>query len=326
MGLSARSVTFLGGVPGGSALIHAWIAGWMAADAAVRVMERAPEAVTRMGGQRTRRRPRPRDGEKISAMRMVLAFLALACAACGGSSQAAHSTDDLKTRSLPEADVAWRLGHEIWENDLVSARATDLAAPHIPPGAGARGWVTTRAAEGWQVDFYSLSPSGPASVFRVTFAGPPLRANPRSLDPPEPLSNDRVSMIRAVETAQRATFPRCARKYNQVTLPAGMIGREGWLVYLLAAHQEQGEVVLGGHARVLVSADGDRIVETTPLSKGCMVQPPLPPGARPVGIVLATPMTDRPFETHVFLSLLHGRPLYLAARGTLWKIEPPAPR
>lgn len=28
IGLNARSVTFLGGVPGGSALIHAWISGW----------------------------------------------------------------------------------------------------------------------------------------------------------------------------------------------------------------------------------------------------------------------------------------------------------
>lgn len=259
-------------------------------------------------------------------MRMVLVSLALACEACGGSSGGARSNDDVNARLLPHSDPAWRLGREIWENDLVSARATDLAVPHIPRDAGARGWLTTREAEGWRVDFYSLGPTGPTSVFRVTFAGPELRADKRALDPPEPLSADRAAMIRAVQTAQRASFPRCDRKYNYVTLPASMVGREGWLVYLLAAHQENGEVVLGGHARVLVSADGGRIIETTPLSKGCMVEPPPPPGARPVAMMLVTPMTDRPFETHVFLSLLHGRPLYLSARGTPWKIEPPPAR
>ncbi|MBK9000890.1 MAG: hypothetical protein IPM35_34655 [Myxococcales bacterium] len=35
MGLNALSVTFLGGVPGGRSLIHAWISGWSRSSARI---------------------------------------------------------------------------------------------------------------------------------------------------------------------------------------------------------------------------------------------------------------------------------------------------
>lgn len=251
-------------------------------------------------------------------MRRAVILIAIAAAACTPGPGTGESRSRPEIRLVDE-DVSL-LGTAIYESDLVSARATDLAKPNIAKNAGVRGWVTTKTSDGWTVDFWAPGADGPESKYRVQFSGGHLTPRHAAVEPPAPLDADSIAMVRAVETAKKARFPSCDRRYNHAVLPASMIGRDGWLVYLLAAHQRHGEVVIGGHARIHVSADGTRILETYPLSKGCLVMP-FEPGPAPNAIVTSTLISDRPLETHVYLSLLHKLPVFVSAGGKLWKID-----
>ncbi len=225
---------------------------------------------------------------------------------------------------LHELDTAFALGRAIFREDVVSARATDVADPAALQAAGVRGWVTTETPGGWQVDFYTPTSDGFASKLRVTFGKAPDDGKVDAMDPPEPLDALRSAMIRAVLTAKTARFPRCDRPYSYVVVPGELIEDQGWYVYLLAAHQRQGEVVIGGHARVHVSPDGRTLLKTTPLSKGCLVQPPPDPskGEKAMAIAVVTPIADVPLETYVYLSYLHRLPVFVARAGNLIRIDP----
>ncbi len=246
----------------------------------------------------------------------VVAMCALVVA-CGGGARAPSAAEQR------ELDTASLLGRAIFEDDVVSARATDLAGPPALRAAGTRGWVTTRTPDGWRVDFYAPAGDGYVSKIRVAFPPVPEHGTVSAVDPPEPLDATRTAMVRATEVAKTATFPRCDRGYNPVVLPARLAGEQGWLVYLLAAHLRHGEVVLGGHVRLLVSADGRRLLRTTPLSKGCLIVPPPRPGEPPrVSVAVVTPIGDVPLEGYIYLSWLDRVPIFVARGNALYRFDP----
>lgn len=217
----------------------------------------------------------------------------------------------------------YEIGRAIYEDDFVSAKATDLVVAQVPDENRVRGWVTTRTQDGWRVDFYAPEADGFFSHYRVAFPHPPRQGRVTVLDPPERLDATRSAMVRARRLAERARFPRCDRPYNVVVLPAQLLGRTGFIVYMLAAHAMHDEVVVGGHARIHVSEDGNRLLEVFPLSKGCMVMPP-PRSFKVESIVVTTLVADTPLETHVFLSYLHQKPVIVMVPRTeqLFVVDP----
>jgi len=60
------------------------------------------------------------------------------------------------------------------------------------------------------------------------------------------LEPERAAAYAARQTALAAITKRCTERVNPVVLPASVIGREGWLVYVLASSVEKGLFVLGG--------------------------------------------------------------------------------
>jgi hypothetical protein len=202
---------------------------------------------------------------------------------------------------------ATRLGREIYAQDQVSARATDLLLARIPdsrkkPGVG---WVTV-PGPWWKVLFLT----GEGEALRVMYEAnfprdePPASSQPtlQAPEPPRPLEPDEAIRWKALQTVLRSRPGTCKGPLNPVILPASAIGREGWLVYLLAATTDPNVQILGGHQRYLVSPDGAQIVERVDLSQ-CITGQTLPPKAKAAVQVLTTPFFEVPHEGHVFVAL-----------------------
>ena len=90
--------------------------------------------------------------------------------------------------------------------------------------------------------------------------------------------------------------------YNYVVLddPDG----SGFLVYALG--HAKSEIILGGHFRVTVSADGSKAERVDALSNTLLRQPPPPKGhegEKPLTVSMSQIVSNRPLETCVYTSL-----------------------
>jgi hypothetical protein len=112
--------------------------------------------------------------------------------------------------------------------------------------------------------------------------------------------------------------------YNYVVLddPDG----SGFLVYGLATPRNPKDIVLAGHFRVTVSADGAKAERVDALSKSLAVQHEgegLPRGSDLVGLTMVQIVSPKPLETLIYTNLITGLPIYVATlpRGKEWDIE-----
>jgi hypothetical protein len=223
-----------------------------------------------------------------------------------------------------------RLGRELYQHDIAAWRATDslmhsnkagqLADPEM---AKIKGWIVVGPEGGLVVKFIGEGPDGPYPVYVAAFYTDEQRA--RSAAPPTraPLTDAERARFRARQAAaSQALSLRCAERYNTVVLdnPEG----EGFLVYLLAASAKPRQMVVGGHHRVTVSADGNRIIRSEPLSRSCLTVEtgPLPGTNEPAKIMVTHVVSLAPIETHVFLNYLHRTDLYVTTDdAALWLVS-----
>jgi hypothetical protein len=228
---------------------------------------------------------------------------------------------------VPEIERASKIGNLLYHHDRWSATATDLALAQSPLGKDRtiKGWVVEERGGGAVVHFVR---AGVTSAIRVTFPG----AEPRGATlevRDQPLPAPMVTGARAIETARDACLssklPRLARTYNPVVLPGSLWGEPGLLVYLLAADERPGEIAIGGHVRVHVSADGATATTIAPLSKTIVRIPMSPPssaGDDPAATPFVTHLlTDVPAETHVWTSLAVRRGLFVGTRAGMWRVD-----
>ena len=242
-----------------------------------------------------------------------------------------------ETRLPPPEDLrsaierSQSIGVSLFQNDRVSAIGTDvmLANVRAPKERRIAGYLTFRQCDetgrpvdSWEVTFFSAGdPSHALCRVRV-----PMRSGAMpeyvALDPPMPMSDDAQRMIRARRTALAAIEPG-VQPQNPVILPGQAIGENGILVYLLAGSTRNDVAVFGKHHRVLLSSDGETVVSVEPLSKTVLEVPiASPPGAASVGLPYVTHLvTPWPLETHVFVSLLHQRPIYVGTSRGNWVVD-----
>jgi hypothetical protein len=100
----------------------------------------------------------------------------------------------------------------------------------------------------------------------------------------------------------------------------------GFLVYALATPQKKGDIVLAGHFRVTVSADGSKAERVDALSKTLAVQQAgqgLPQGSHLAGLYMVQIVSSRPLETLIYTNLVTGFPIVVATfpDGRIWEIE-----
>lgn len=129
---------------------------------------------------------------------------------------------------------------------------------------------------------------------------------------------------RAVQTAKTALRGKLFDiHYDYVVLddPDG----SGFLVYALGTTRRPDRVVLGGHARVTVSADGITVKRMDRLSHTLMVEDPkhqgVPKETNLVGSIYNQIVSDKPVETLIYTSRLSGRPIFVQTPdGKMWQV------
>jgi hypothetical protein len=251
---------------------------------------------------------------------------------CGASHSRPAKADDTQPLEIPEAqrtsvERSRRLGQQVFEQDSISARATDAIrskVQNIDPRV--RGWIALENGGEWTVPFLTRDGDTLGRIYQVKFKSF-LDGSPEVeiTDPPVAVEEIVGKMYAARETATQQQIQACSDRYNTVVLPATNLGREGWLVYLLAATTEPNVVVSGGHHRFLVSPDGTKVLDHFQFTKACLNLPfPKVERGERVGAMMITHLTsDTPTEMHVFLSLLHQTPLYVGVvePRAIWAVD-----
>ena len=235
-----------------------------------------------------------------------------------GLLQAAEPTSAHR-KTIKEAEV---LGRAIYEQDLAAARASDaLLAATAPEGrSGVVGWVVTGSPDTPLVQFIGKQDDTYVTLYDVMLRGekPPEVTH---LAPARELRGRDLGMFLARQVALAAKPGSCSEHYNTVVLPNKRGDRKGWLVYLLAGTTDQHAVLVGGHYRATVSADGKTLVSIEPLSKSCLVlSTETKAGGSLEALVMSHVLTDTPLETHVYLNLIHNIDFYVITEPGIWGI------
>jgi hypothetical protein len=269
-------------------------------------------------------------------MRRSTASFALVCSlvACAKPSAPASSAPAAAVKPALPSDLAVQvhqaeqLGRAIFEQDLAASRASDalLEALNGEPDARIRGFITRRDGARWRVQFFGGESSDPSErptdvLWQADLGAFGAGVSLDRLATPQPLDAEGQRMARARITATSQHFEPCSSRYDAVILPASMIGKDGFLVYLLATNAARGEWMVGGHQRYLISEDGSAVVGHQSLSRSCLSVPASrKPEGSSSGAWVTHVVSDAPAETHVFLSLLHQSPLFVGTRRGVWRV------
>lgn len=125
-------------------------------------------------------------------------------------------------------------------------------------------------------------------------------------------------------TAEKASVDRCNVNYRTIVLDKVGNDAPTIAVYLIASPPLSAGVMGGRHFRVETNSEGTQVLSITPSTRGCLLIPTnqgLPAGATPVAVTISHILSSAPTEFHVFLSLLHSKPVYVATEVGTWKVE-----
>ncbi len=98
----------------------------------------------------------------------------------------------------------------------------------------------------------------------------------------------------------------------------------GFLVYALGGTKNPDEVVLAGHFRVTVSADGEKAERVDALSRSLLInnKKDVPAGSDVVAMHMAQIASSKPLETLIYTSNLTKMPIMVATppNGQVWLV------
>jgi hypothetical protein len=215
------------------------------------------------------------------------------------------------------------LGQELYRRDELAGKGTDLMFEQRPESKREplKGWVSILKDDASVVYFLREKEKLLTLAYTITF--------PRK---GEPVVEDHVGeavpeAVRARYRARRTALEAVPKLYTRPNIeviddPDG----DGYLVYVLASTDQPNQMVVGGHYRVTVSADGLKAEQVDALSRSLLIVPTgkdaVPKGSEPVGVVVSHIVSDTPVESHVFVSLLHHTPVCVATMdGAVWNVE-----
>jgi hypothetical protein len=225
----------------------------------------------------------------------------------------------------PEVERAERIGQVLYQEDKASAIGTDvlLALKTSLPYDSIGGYLTFQEADeegeplpAFEVLFFARGEE-PRILLEVHIPDADgAKPSVKRFDPPAVPSESQLRLIRARQAAL-AAVKRPAQPLNPAILPGHLLGKDGVLVYLLAATTQPKTAVFGMHYRALVSPDGSTVTRFEPLSKSILeLSTEMPPDQKTAALAVTHLMTDAPLETHVFTSLLMEIPVVvITARG-----------
>jgi len=231
------------------------------------------------------------------------------------------------------------LGREMYEQDQYVWHATD-ALMAIHPAAEMQqqkihGWIVAEGPTGNRVRYIRDGANGPEAAFDIGIAaGKWDISEPRD----RTLNDAEMAQYRARILALSKVARPCSDRYNTVVLhdPEG----DNWLVWALASSTTPKTWFIGGNYRFTISKDGNSILRTDALSRGCltMTEPPTQPDKKLAAQFSVQLVSKLPLETGVFISLqtevpmivaMPDRAMWAIAGGKAFKLdeklpEPPA--
>ncbi len=217
------------------------------------------------------------------------------------------------------------LGRAIYDQDVASAKATDAltAKVDLKGVKGLKGWITIRnAADTWLVRFIGEREGALLALYDVNL-GTDGTCTVVPRDPPSPLGERDAAMFRARQAALAAMSDPCEGPYNTVVLPQEAGDGDGWLVYLLAT-SDKNEIVLGGHFRAYVTADGTHVRRIERLTNDCNrgdLTEARATGSEPEAVMTTHHASPTPNEAHVFINLLHKMPIVVGTELGMWSVS-----
>jgi len=128
----------------------------------------------------------------------------------------------------------------------------------------------------------------------------------------------------ALQTAITALQGRLFNIHYEYVVLSDPDGRR-FLVYALGTTGKRDEVVLGGHFRVTVSADGARAEGVDRLSQTLMIDSPrragVPAGFHIAALYINQIVSNRPVETFIYLANLVKKNIYVGTPdGKMWLV------
>lgn len=256
------------------------------------------------------------------AILLLLLLLATGCA--NGGSQGTKPAPVPYNLVGPVLDRASltpveRLGYEIYLRDIAAGRGTDAAQSVIDLAKfGVLGWLVVPYERGYLVRFVERDERVVIDVSvdpTSTLPGYVMKN-----DPPKELSAREKAMWRARRLGVGQSFMLCSDRYNTVVIPENEDPDSSWLVYLLAATLDPTLIMLGGHHKFVIDAEGRNILEHMPLSRSCVSSQYTETTAM---ISMSHIVSPEPVESQVYLSLLHGIPIgvFRLDSGKRWTVE-----
>jgi hypothetical protein len=217
-----------------------------------------------------------------------------------------------------------RLGREIYEQDQLAWKASDVVfAKRTASQRGSdgllSGWITGSVDGKPRVRFVKAAGAGIEALYDVVFDG---GVGSFSMPSDKTLSAEDTAQYDARMLALKGAANKCSPNYNTVALkdPAG----PGWLVWALAATTDSDPILVGGHFRFTISADGKSVVSRDEMSKGCLKfsRRQMSAGGTVAGLVLNHLVSLTPLETHVFTHLNYQLGLAIGTSdGLAWKVD-----
>jgi hypothetical protein len=209
-------------------------------------------------------------------------------------------------------------GYDLYIHDFMAAAATNIVSAERLQNSDARGWIVVKDGDNWKVRFVGGCDESVCSSFDVAFNLEEKSSRLTEFEVPEIIPDEQLAQWKARQLAMSSEIQRCSETYNTVVLE-GEDGTEPvWVVYLLAATRDPDIVVLGGHHRITVSADGTRIIRSEPLTKSCLQLAKNPDGS---ALMVTNAISQEPLETHVFSSLLYRIPLHVSTDLGVFAVE-----
>ncbi|WP_428149364.1 hypothetical protein [Brevundimonas sp.] len=255
-------------------------------------------------------------------LRSALAVSILSVPAAALAQSAERAPAPVPVEEWSQAKVS-AMGREIYVQDTAAWVATDALIPTLTAEEQStiRGWVVlgdgaTRTVRFLKADGDGVAPGWDIAVTGRTAAAPTPAAETT-------MTGETQARFLARQTAAENIGALRCGQYNSVV--ARDPDSDDWLVWLLASTTQQGVMPVGGHYRFKISADGRTMLHRDQLSNGCLnmnANPPPGPQGRPAAVVVSQIVSAGPVETHVFLSLQFGKPIYVViSRDRLYAVE-----
>ena len=250
-------------------------------------------------------------------MRKIL-FLAGVAAVSAFPCLAQDAAPEIRKFDLPTIQ---KLGRDMYVQDQAAWHATDVLQALHPMAElqkeKVHGWIVE--AEGQLVRFLRDGDTGPEAAYDISYvSGKPVVSIPQDRH----LTDAERAQYGAGLLAIKSITQRCGDNYNTVVMkdPQG----DGWLAWALAATFNPNLIMMGGHLRLTVSADGTTVIQRDALSRSCaIISKSEGKDAKQVDSVLITQIvSDLPLETVVFKSLEHRIPIFIGTPDrSVWAVE-----